>query len=71
MKLLKLVLVGIFFSSVSISAFSTPQVLSASGIGLDDAIQSVEQKAAKDGKKVIKIIGASGENLIRVSALVE
>lgn len=71
MKILKLVLFGVFFSSISISAFSTPQVLSASGIGIDEAIQAVEKKANKDGKKIIKIIGASGENVTRVSALVE
>lgn len=71
MSKMKSILISAALLSVSVTAFSATNTLTASGIGLNGAIQSLQAKAEKQGLEIVKITSAGGENITRVSAEVK
>lgn len=71
MNTMKSILISAALLSVSVSAFSATDTLTASGIGLNGAIKSLEAKAEKQNLEIVKITSAGGENFTRVSAKVK
>lgn len=60
----------VFLSVVSFGVFAQ-EVITASAISLNEAIESLENKAKEEDSTIVKITSAGGKNYLRASAIIE
>ncbi|MDR5609525.1 MULTISPECIES: hypothetical protein [unclassified Arsenophonus] len=69
MKMKNLIIV-VFLSVVSFGVFAQ-EVITASAISLNEAIENLENKAKEKDSTIVKITSAGGQNYVRASAIIE
>lgn len=69
MKMKNLIIV-VFLSVVSFGVFDQ-EVITASAISLNEAIENLENKAKEKDSTIVKITSAGGQNYVRASAIIE
>lgn len=60
-----------FLCVIIFPATAQPQVITANGSTLDQAIEKIEEKAQRMGSTINKITSAGGKNYIHASAIIE